>query len=120
MKRKLTNKEINETLHWVLLDQLLDEMGAPKQVGRGTLSPFGRLQRLRNNLRAEKAALEHALNVAQTELRLNGAHKAADEVCGLHSAALLKIVKGGYADGADRAHPAIAVARAALAGEGSR
>lgn len=90
MKRKITNKEIDETLHWVLLNQLLDEMGAPKQVGRETLSPFGRLQRLRNSLKAEKAALEHALNVAQTELRLHGANKAADEVCRLHSAALGK------------------------------
>ena len=92
-KKHISNKEINEALHWVLLDQLLDKMGAPKQVGRGTLSPFGRLSRLRDQLCAEKAALEHALNVAQTELRLNGATKAADEVARLHSAALGKEAK---------------------------
>ena len=42
------------------------------------------------SLRSDNAALNHALNVAQTELRLNGATKAADEVARLHSAALGK------------------------------
>ena len=35
----------------------------------------------------ENAALNHALNIAQTELRLNGCAKAADEVAKLHDAA---------------------------------
>ena len=35
----------------------------------------------------ENAALNHALNIAQTELRLNGCSKAADEVAKLHDAA---------------------------------
>jgi hypothetical protein len=57
MKRKTNNKEVSDTLHWVLLDQLLDEMGAPKQVASGTLSPFGRLQRLRVTINAENTRL---------------------------------------------------------------
>ena len=38
-------------------------------------------------LERENAALNHALNIAQTELRLNGCAKAADEVAKLHDAA---------------------------------
>ena len=38
-------------------------------------------------LERENAALNHALNVAQTELRLNGCSAAADEVAQLHDAA---------------------------------
>jgi hypothetical protein len=62
MKRKTNNKEVGDTLHWVLLDQLLDEMGAPKQVASGTLSPFGRLQRLRVTINAENARLREELS----------------------------------------------------------
>ena len=39
------------------------------------------------DLERENAALNHALNIAQTELRLNGCAKAADEVAKLHDAA---------------------------------
>ena len=68
MKRKPpTNKEINETLHWVMLDKLLDEMGAPKQVSGGTLSPFGRLKRLRVKLTADNAALQADLAAVREE-----------------------------------------------------
>ena len=38
-------------------------------------------------LERENAELNHALNIAQTELRLNGCAKAADEVAKLHDAA---------------------------------
>ena len=37
-------------------------------------------------LERENAALNHALNIAQTELRLNGCAKNADEVAKLHDA----------------------------------
>lgn len=40
-----------------------------------------------DRLERENAALNHALNIAQTELRLNGCAKAADEVAKLHDAA---------------------------------
>ena len=40
-----------------------------------------------DRLETENAALNHALNIAQTELRLNGCAKAADEVAKLHDAA---------------------------------
>ena len=39
------------------------------------------------SLERENAALNHALNIAQTELRLNGCAKAADEVAKLLDAA---------------------------------
>jgi hypothetical protein len=69
MKKKTpTDKEINETLHWVLLNKLLDEMGAPKQFGRCKLSPFGRLQRLRVKLTAENATLRAELAAARDEI----------------------------------------------------
>ena len=45
------------------------------------------LVKLSRRLERENAALNHALNVAQTELRLNGCAKAADEVAKLHDAA---------------------------------
>lgn len=45
------------------------------------------LVKLSRRLERENAALNHALNIAQTELRLNGCAKAADEVAKLHDAA---------------------------------
>lgn len=41
-------------------------------------------------LEEQSAALDHALNVAQAELRLCGMRKAANEVARLHSEALAK------------------------------
>ena len=49
-------------------------------------NPDSAARRIRE-LERENAALNHALNIAQTELRLNGCAKAADEVAKLHDAA---------------------------------
>ena len=49
-------------------------------------NPDAAARRIRE-LERENAALNHALNIAQTELRLIGCAKAADEVAKLHDAA---------------------------------
>jgi len=61
------------------LRQMAKELGWPPELEKAA----DQLQKLER----ENAALNHALNIAQTELRLNWCAKAADEVAKLHDAA---------------------------------
>lgn len=45
-QKQISDRELNGLMHDALLDQLLDELGAPKEQSGGKLSPFGRLRRI--------------------------------------------------------------------------
>lgn len=103
----------------VLLDKLLDEMGAPKQEGRGALSPFGRLQRLRIKLIADNAILQANLSTARVALEPFARKRLSTEPIisnSLYRTPEMELRKA--ADRIVRKDNEIKAARAALAKEG--
>lgn len=54
----ISDAELNATLHHVMLDKELDDLGAPKEQSGGKLSPFGRLRRIGPQLLADKRRLD--------------------------------------------------------------
>ena len=52
-----SDAEINQALHHVLLEKELDDLGAPKELCNGKLSPYGRLRRIAPVLLADKRRL---------------------------------------------------------------
>lgn len=47
----ISDAELLQTLHAVMLDEELDNLGAPKEYKGGKLSPYGRLRRIAPQLR---------------------------------------------------------------------
>lgn len=56
----ISDAELNKMLHDCLLDQLLDELGAPTEQSGGKLSPYGRLRRVADGMIKMRAALARA------------------------------------------------------------
>jgi hypothetical protein len=69
----ISDRELNATLHHVMLDKELDDLGAPKEQSGGKLSPFGRLRRIGPQLLADKRRLDwlekHNATLAATKER---------------------------------------------------
>lgn len=54
----ISDDELNRLMHDAMLDQLLDELGAPKEQNGGKLSPFGRLRRIAPDMLADKRRVD--------------------------------------------------------------
>lgn len=54
----LSDADLNDALHHIMLDKELDALGAPKEQSGGKLSPFGRLRRIAPQLLADKRRLD--------------------------------------------------------------
>lgn len=57
-KNPISDRELNQLMHDVMCDELLDELGAPKEDRGAKLSIYGRMRRVANAFQADKRRLE--------------------------------------------------------------